>query len=231
MGSDLGSQARTQLSQDTWPRGRGSWGFCFGVPVGCFLGDQGPPSQGHWGWNLILIDLPAFPHSSQLGLQSLRERRTRNLAGHRSSKIWTLLKDHSPLLAQAPPRPHPQPHTSPPHSLAEPHAPSGHAHSAWLWLLHLPPWHWPRPPGSCGSDPPAEPAAPEALQPVDTSVQGLAPPGPARPLLLPPCKEAAPENEALGFKEKVEPKSLKVGGTHSLQRPEAMSEANTDNLW
>lgn len=47
-------------------------------------------------------------------------------------------------------------------------------------------------------------------------------------MLLPPCKEAAPENEALGFKEKEEPKSLKVGGKDSLERPEAVSEANTE---
>lgn len=96
----------------------------------------------------------------------------------------------------------PQPHSSQRWCPAEPNAPSGRAHSAWLWPLHLPPEHWPQPPGSCGSDPPAGPAAPGALQPVDTSVQGLATPGPARPLPLPPCKEAAPEHEVPGFKEK-----------------------------
>lgn len=37
---------------------------------------------------------------------------------------------------------------------------------------------------------------------MDTSVQGLATPGLPRPLPLPPCKEAAPEHEAPGFKEK-----------------------------
>lgn len=56
----------------------------------------------------------------------------------------------------------------------------------------------------------------------------MATPGPARPLLLPPCKEAAPENGALGFKEKEEPKSLKLRGKDSLERPEAVSEANTE---
>lgn len=56
----------------------------------------------------------------------------------------------------------------------------------------------------------------------------MATPGPARPLLLPPCKEAAPENGALGFKEKEEPKSLKVGGKDALERPEATSEENTE---
>lgn len=52
------------------------------------------------------------------------------------------------------------------------HSPLGLAHSAGLWQLHQPPWHWLQPPGSYGSVPPAKPAAPEALQPADTSAQG-----------------------------------------------------------
>lgn len=47
-------------------------------------------------------------------------------------------------------------------------------------------------------------------------------------MLLPPCKEAAPENKTLGFKEKEESKGLKGGGKASLERPEAMSETNTE---
>lgn len=91
----------------------------------------------------------------------------------------------------------PQPHSSQPCSLAGPNPPSGHAHSAWLWPLHLPPWRWLRPPGSCGSDLPAEPAAPQALQPVDTPVQGLASLEPTRPLLLPPSRKLPQKTELL----------------------------------
>lgn len=86
-------------------------------------------------------------------------------------------------------------------------SPSGLAHSAWLWPCHLPPWHWQKLPGNCGSVPPAEPAGPEALQPADTSAQGRATPRPARPLPFSPCEEAAPEDGALGLHEKEEPKA------------------------
>lgn len=68
MGSDLENQDRMSVSPDTWLHGGRSWGICLGAPVGGFLGGQGLPAQGHWRWDLILIDLPASPHSSQLGL-------------------------------------------------------------------------------------------------------------------------------------------------------------------
>lgn len=88
----------------------------------------------------------------------------------------------------------------------QPDSPSGLAHSAGLWQLHQPPWHWLRPPGSYGSVPPAKPAAPEALQPADTSAQGWATPQPARPLPFSPCEEATPEDGSLGLQEKEVPK-------------------------
>lgn len=71
------------MSPDTWLYGEGSWGICLRAPVGCFPGGRLSLAQGHWRWNLILTDLPAFPHSSQLRLQSLRER-TRSPASHLS---------------------------------------------------------------------------------------------------------------------------------------------------
>lgn len=107
-------------------------------------------------------------------------------------------------------------------------SPSGHAHSVWLWLLHLLPWRWPQPPDSCGSVLPAKPAAPEALQPVDTSAQGWAIPQPARPLPFSPCEEATPEDGVLGLQEKEEPKATKVCGKNPPDRPQAMSEANIE---
>ena len=81
-GPDPGNSARIRLSPDTWLHGGGSWGFCFRAPVACFLGGRRPSAQGHRRRDLTLTDLFAFPHSSQLGLQCLREKRTRNLASH-----------------------------------------------------------------------------------------------------------------------------------------------------
>lgn len=64
---------------------------------------------------------------------------------------------------------------------------------------------------------------------MNNSVKGLATPGPARPTIL-PLRKLPPEDGALGLQEKEEPKSLKAGSKGSLERPEAMAEANTEPL-
>lgn len=80
-----------RLSSDTLVHGTWSWGVCLRTPVGCFLVGWGPFAQGHWRWNLILTDRPAFPHSGKLGLQSLRER----IILVAQVATWGLLEDKS----------------------------------------------------------------------------------------------------------------------------------------
>lgn len=64
---------RNNMSSDTWIHGTGTWRVYIRVLLVPFLGGWGPFAQGHWRWNLILTDLPTFPHSGKLGLQSLME--------------------------------------------------------------------------------------------------------------------------------------------------------------
>jgi hypothetical protein len=153
-------ETRNSVSSDTWLHGTGTWRVYLRVLDGSFLGGWGPFAQGYWRWDLILTDLPAFPHSGKLGLQSLREGiKTCNPGSHLEDRPAISVYRASvaiPLLSPDP----------------QSHSPLGLAHSAGLWQLHQPPWHWLRPPGSYGSVPPAKPAAPEALQPADTSAQG-----------------------------------------------------------
>lgn len=81
---------REDVSPATWLQGGGSWGVFLRAPASCFLGGHGLLAQGHRRWDLILTDLPAFPHSSQLRLQSLgrEEPETQPVIS-----AWTLLKD------------------------------------------------------------------------------------------------------------------------------------------
>lgn len=68
--------SRNSTSSDTWLHwlhGTGTWRVYLRVLVGSSLLGCRPFAQGHWRWNLIFTDLPAFPHSAKLGLQSLRE--------------------------------------------------------------------------------------------------------------------------------------------------------------
>lgn len=79
------------MSSDTWLHGTGTWKVCLKVLVGSFLLGWGPFAQGHWRWNLLLEDLPAFPHSGKLGLQSLREGI--RLVTQEVAWAWALLDD------------------------------------------------------------------------------------------------------------------------------------------
>lgn len=82
---------RNSMSSDTWLHGTGTWRVYLRVLVGSFLLGWGPFAQGHWRWNLIFTDLPAFPHSGKLGLQSLREGI--RLVTQEVAWAWALLED------------------------------------------------------------------------------------------------------------------------------------------
>lgn len=184
------------MSSDTWLHGTGAWRVCLRVLAASFLMGWRPFAQGHWRWNLILTDLPTFPHSGKLGLQGLREGI--RLCNPGSHLAWALLEEARMTVFVTTVWLSPDPSRT--------HSPSDLARSAGLWQLHQPPSHWLQPPGSYGSVPPAEPAAPEALQPADTSAQGWATPQPARPLPSSLCEEATPEDGSLGLQEKEVPK-------------------------
>lgn len=80
---------KNRISSDTWLHGTGSWCFFLRVSAGCFLVGWRPFAQGYGRWNLILTDLPTFPHSGKLGLQSLKERIRLGM----QVATWALLED------------------------------------------------------------------------------------------------------------------------------------------